>query len=566
MAKLRYKTRLLLVFSIFFLAFSILLARLFWLQVLKSEYLSRLADDQHNIIVQSEPRRGLIYDRNMHTMAVNLNVGSVYALPKEIKDKKEMASSLASLLSVDESEIIKKLKTDSPFVWVKRKMDLGQAGRVKELMLDGIGIVKETKRFYPNDQLASHIVGFVGIDDVGLEGLENEFDGYLRGTPGLNWTVRDAKARRILSKQSRSIPPCDGYSLVLTIEEVIQHIAEKELDRVWKEFKAKSASVIVMDPYNGDILALANRPTFNPNKFSVSDADSRRNRAITDLFEPGSVFKAITASAALETGLVGLDDTFFCEQGFYRVKSHTLHDHKPHGELSFKEVIGVSSNIGTVKVAQLLGKDEIYRFIKSFGFGSKTGIQLPGEVNGIIRPPKRWSGISIAAIPIGQEIAVTPVQLVSALSAIANGGILMKPRIILEIRDKEGGVVKNFEPVQVRRAISVSTASLMKEVLEGVVEEGTGRKGRLFEYRACGKTGTAQKVGTNGRYSHSKFIASFIGFAPVKNPRVVVLVCVDEPSPVYYGGLVAAPAFKRLTEGILRYLRVEPDREMIARK
>lgn len=561
MLKLSYKTRLLFVFLTVFIVFSLLLARLAWFQLFKSSYLSKLAKDQHNIIVQLDSKRGSIYDRNMRPLAVNLKAASVYVMPSEIEDKAEAVRNLARILSMDEKSVMERFGKESSFVWLKRKIDLEHALEIADLDLKGVGLVKETKRYYPNGYSASHVLGFVGVDDMGLEGIEAEFDGYLRGNPGWSWTVRDAKSRHIQSKRSKLIQPCDGYDLVLTIDEIIQHIAEKELEWTVKKFNAKGGSVIVMNPANGDILALANRPTFNLNNFAVSDTDSRRNRVVTDIFEPGSVFKVVTAGAALESGAVDLEDTFFCEEGAYKVAGHILHDHRPHGKLTFREVIEVSSNIGTVKAAERLGKNEIFKFIKSFGFGSRTNIELPGEVRGIVRPPKEWSGISITAVPIGQEVAVTSIQLISALSAVANGGMLMKPRIIMEMRDREGGVVKSYEPRALRRVISEPTSSLMKEVLEGVVERGTGKRARLSEYRACGKTGTAQKIETGGKYSHSKFIASFMGFAPADNPRIAILISLDEPGPVYYGGSVAAPAFKKIAEDVLRYLKIEPDRE-----
>jgi len=517
-------------------------------------------------MVELDPIRGVIYDRNMHPLAVNVVVGSIYASPKEIKDKEKTASILANLLKISEEPLREKFNKDNYFVWIKRKIDHEQALMVSELHLEGIGMIKETRRFYPNKWLASHIVGFVGMDDVGLEGLEVAYDDYLRGVPGWKWTIRDAKARKILSKQFRLIPPNDGYNLVLTIDEVMQHIVEKELENVYKKFKAKSAIAIVMDPNNGDVLALVNRPTFDLNNFGKSDLESRRNRAVTDIFEPGSVFKVVTASAALEKGVVACDDVFYCEDGAFKVKGHVLHDHKPYGDLTFKSIIEESSNIGTVKIAELLGKDETFKFIKSFGFGSKSEIALPGEVKGIVRPTKDWSGLSMAAIPIGQEVAVTSIQLINAISVIANGGVLMKPRIVKEIQDKNGGLVKSFKPVTVKRVISESTASTMKEILEGVVERGTGKKAKLSEYMAGGKTGTAQKIEANGTYSHSNFVASFMGFAPVDNPKIAVIICVDEPRGIYYGGSVAAPAFKKISESILRYLKVQPDRKLIAKR
>jgi len=559
-AKLHHKARLLSILFIFTLAFLALIGRLIWLQVIEHNTLLKLAGNQHNINIKLQANRGNIYDRNFHPLSANLKTGSIYANPKEIEDSRSLIRSLKPYLGIEKKVLTEKLKSSSPFVWLKRKIDYAQAQKIMDLGLKGIGMLTESRRFYPNNQLASHMLGFVGIDNEGLEGLEMKFNSFLSGTPGYSYAFRDAKARRIFSKHSGLIPPSDGYNLVLTIDEVIQHIAEKELDRTFSDSEAAAATVIVMNPTSGDILALANRPAFDLNNFNISEPDSRRNRAVTDILEPGSVFKVITASAALEEEVVSLEREFFCEEGLYNVGGHILHDHHPYGKLTFRQVIELSSNIGTVKTAQLLGKEKLYSFIKLFGFGSKTNIELPGEVVGIIRPSERWSGISIAAIPIGQEVAVTPIQLVRALSVIANGGMLVKPRIVLSIQDSQGEVVKNFEPEKPKRIISSSTASFMTEILEGVVERGTGKRAQLSEYRACGKTGTAQKLEPDGRYSHSKYVASFMGFAPASDPRVAVLVCVDEPKGAYYGGSVAAPAFKRITEDVLRYMKVEPDK------
>jgi cell division protein FtsI/penicillin-binding protein 2 len=405
--------------------------------------------------------------------------------------------------------------------------------------------------------VASHILGFAGLDNVGLEGLELYYDKFLKGESGFALFLRDARQKK-LDLWEKMVLPRDGYDLILTIDEVIQFIAERELDKTFKAHHAKGASIVVMSAHTGAILGLANRPTFDLNDYDNVNKDQMRDRAICDLFEPGSVFKIVTASAALEEKKVSEQDRFFCENGSYKVASHILHDHRPHGWLTFREVIEQSSNIGTTKVAQILGNDILYRYIKLFGFGQKSAVDLPGEIQGMARPPGAWSKISISAIPIGQEVGVTALQLVSAISVIANGGQLMKPYILSEIRDKFGETIKKNSPQMIRKVISVDTANRVKSILNGVIENGTGKLAKLNGYSAAGKTGTAQKLEANGTYSHNKFIASFIGFAPVEDPVIAVAIVVDEPRPYYFGGVVAAPVFKNVANDVLRYLKINP--------
>lgn len=557
-----HKSRLYLIFLIFIFILTFYITRIISLQLFKSPYLSKLAHYQHNILLVLEPERGDIFDRNLRPLALDLKVDSIYAVPKEMDQDHKLyaARALSPILKLDKDTILNRLNQDKSFIWIKREIDKESAEEIKRLDLNGIGLIKEYKRFYPNGPLASHLIGFAGVDDVGLEGVELAYNGYLKGSPGWRWTVRDAKRRDILSKDIKFIPPSDGFDVVLTIDEAIQHIAERELDGVYKKYNPKGASIIVMDPENGDILALANRPTFDLNTFSSSTLHEKRNRAVTDLFEPGSIFKVVTASCAIEKKLVDLEEKFFCEDGRYYVGGRILHDHTPHGTLTFREIIEKSSNIGVTKIAQILGKENIYKFIKLFGFGMPTDIDIPGEVNGIIRPPSQWSAVSISAIPIGQEVAVTSIQLVTAISAIANGGRLVRPRVVREIRDKDGNIVKSFTPLVSRRVLKEESCDIMKGILRGVVEKGTGRRASLDMYTAAGKTGTAQKLEPDGRYSHTKFIASFMGFAPADKPKVAIIVNVDEPRPVYYGGAVAAPAFRNVATDILKYLKVEPDK------
>lgn len=561
MDKRVYKSRLFIIFIFFISIFTFYATRIIFIQVFRATNLSKLAAKQHNIILELQPERGDILDRNLRKFAVDYNVFSIYAIPNAIRqaDKTGISDALCGILDVNRDLVLDRLKKDKSFVWIKREVDRETAESVSALNISGVKMLKEYKRFYPKAALASHVVGFAGLDDSGLEGVELAYDGYLKGLPGWRWTVKDAKRRDIISGDTKLIPASEGLNVILTIDENIQYIAERELDQVFQRYNAKGASVIVMDPHNGDILALANRPTFDLNEFSSSSYDERRNRAVTDIYEPGSVFKIITAASALESKVADIDQKFFCENGEYKIGGRILHDHKPYGELSFSEIIEKSSNIGVTKIAELLGKDELYKFAKLFGFGERTGIDMPGEVRGILHHPSKWSSVSISSVPIGQEIAATSIQLARAVAVIANGGFLVKPRVVKEIRDTSGNIIKSFPAIEVRRVISEDTASVMRDILMGVIERGTGKKARLKMYTAAGKTGTAQKVEEGGRYSHSKFIASFLGFAPAVDPKVVILVMVDEPGPVYYGGTVAAPVFGRIAEEVLKYMKVEPD-------
>ncbi|MCX5704444.1 MAG: penicillin-binding transpeptidase domain-containing protein [Candidatus Omnitrophica bacterium] len=540
-------------------------ARLFYIQLFRSNYLAGIAKKQHSLYVELEPTRGTIYDRNLKPQAFNIPVDSVYISPNEIKDKDKEAiiAKLVPILNVDTAYLRDRINRKKSFIWLARKITPEQSVAIKKLNTRGIGLIKESRRSYPNGYLASHIVGFAGMDNSGQEGLELSCDSFLKGVAGWALFLRDARQKK-LDLWERMVLPKDGYDLVLTIDEVIQYIAERELDKAFKTYHAKGGSIVVMDPHTGAILALASRPTFDLNIRSNISKDLIRDRAITDMFEPGSVFKIVTASAALEEKKVTEEDKFFCENGQYRVGSHILHDHTSHGWLTFREVVEQSSNIGTVKVAQILGPDTVYKYIKLFGFGTKTGIDLPGEISGSTKPPRAWSKISIAAIPIGQEVGVTAIQLASAISVVANGGQLMKPYLIKEIRDKQGEVIEEFGPRLVNKVISLDTSNRLKKILTGVVEEGTGKMAKMEGFTAAGKTGTGQKLEPNGTYSHSKFFASFIGFAPAEDPMLTIVVCLDEPHP-YYGGVVAAPVFKSVAGDVIKYIRSSQEsREAVA--
>ncbi len=548
-----YRRRAEAAFVLFFIFFSFCIARLLYIQAFRSDYLARIAKKQHNFFIDIEPRRGTIYDRNMKPQAVNLVFDSVYASPNLMKprEKSEAAHKLGQILKVDPGTLYKRLVKGKAFVWISRKITPEQSDQIRQAKLKNIGFVKESKRCYPNSYLLSHVMGFAGLDNVGLEGLEMYYDRHLKGQPGWEFLVRDARSKKLNLYDNRVLPQ-DGYDLVLTVDEVI---AEREIDKIFQVYRAKGASIIVMDPKTGQILAMANRPGFDLNYLSKFKKDEMRNRAVCDMFEPGSVFKIVAAAAALEEKKVDELSRFFCENGEYSVAGRVLHDHRPHGWLTFREVIELSSNIGTAKVAALMGPDTLYRYVKSFGFGVKSGVDMPGEISGRIAPTKYWSKTSMTCIPMGQEVGVTALQLANALSVIANGGSLMKPYVVKEILSKQGDIVKKVEPVVVRRVISERTAARMRKILIGVIENGTGKLAKGPDFTAGGKTGTAQKIEPNGAYSHSKYVASFIGFAPAEDPQLVVVVMVDEPRGYYFGGVVSAPAFKNVVSDTLKYLQ-----------
>jgi cell division protein FtsI/penicillin-binding protein 2 len=551
-----YRRRSEAVFLSFLIFLILCISRLLFIQFFRSNYLADIARKQHSLFVELEPLRGTIYDANLKPQTINIPVDSLYASPNEIKDrdKEAIIRQLAPILRADYAYLRDRLYRKKSFIWLARKITPEQSQAIRKLNIRGLGFLKESRRSFSNGYLASHVIGFAGLDNTGLEGIELYYNRYLKGEAGWALFLRDARQKK-LDLWEKMVLPKDGYGVVLTIDEVVQYIAERELDKAFKTHHAKGASIVVMDPHTGAILALANRPTFDLNNYATATKDQMRNRAVCDLFEPGSVFKIVTASAALEEKKVNEEDKFFCENGAYRVATHTLHDHRPHGWLTFREVVEQSSNIGTTKVAQALGSELVYRYIKLFGFGSKLGIDLPGETEGMAKEPRFWSKISIAAIPIGQEVGVTTLQLASAISVIANGGQLMKPYIVQEIRDRQGETIKKFPASMIRKVLSVDTAQRIKKILTGVIEEGTGKLAMIQGFSAAGKTGTAQKLEPNGAYSHNKFVASFIGFAPAEDPVIAIAIMVDEPHPYYFGGVVAAPVFKNVASDVVRYLK-----------
>jgi len=548
-------SRLYLVFLFFALLFSFLIARLAYVQLFKSQQFKNLAAEQHKIFTEIAPLRGTIFDRNLKELTLNSISYSIFAT-REIAARERIEDTLAPILELDKDILASKLNSGRSFVWLKRKVSPEVSAKVRALSIRGVGQLKEDKRFYPEGSLASHLVGLTDIDNKGLEGIELFCDSYLSGIKGWRLAQRDAKRQEVICWGYKSILPCDGYNVVLTIDSVIQSIVQRHLRNAARKYKAISATAIVMVPATGEILALYNYPDYDLNNAGTYAADVRRNLAVTDIFEPGSSFKFVTAAAAIEEGKVSLEDKFFCEEGKYRIGRRVLHDYKPYGELTVREIIEHSSNIGIAKVAQTLGEELLYGYIRSFGFGSLTGIDLPGEVRGILRPPSRWSAVSLSSIPMGQEIAVTPMQLICAISSVANDGVLLRPKVVKYIQGKDGKRIKSFPARQVRRVITPSTAQALREVLAGVVERGTGKKAKVSGYQAAGKTGTAQKSNPRGGYYKNRYFSSFVGFVPAGEPIISILVVLNEPRPQYFGGTVAAPVFKKIATETLRYLEM----------
>jgi len=531
-----------------------LLIKLSILQIFQFDRYSDMASEQHKRVFRVEPKRGTIFDRYREPLAINLDAASVWCDPRGIEDKEGTASALADILGIDRDLVLRRLLRDKAFVWIRRKIRPEEEKRIRQLDLRGVYLTAESKRIYPNDSMASHVIGFVGVDNDGLEGMERFFDASLKGRHGLRHLVRDARKMTVLFNENDSVPPRNGQNLVLTIDTVIQYIAEEELRVMAEEHNAAGATAIVMDPHTGEVLAMANYPDYDLNAFYEAPRSLLKNAAVSSVYEPGSVFKVVTASAALNEGGADPDEKIGCENGEYSTGGRVLHDYHSYGDLTFRDIIAKSSNIGTVKVAERLGGETLYEYISKFGFGRKTGIDLPGEVEGISRPPSVWSRSDITTIPIGQGIAVTPIQLACAVSVIANGGYLVKPRVVSEVTTWEGNTYKVFGPERREMVLEKSTCDLMKEILRRVVTDGTGRRARSKTYDICGKTGTAQMVNPAGGYYKNKYDATFIGFAPVEDPVVSIVVVAHDPHPVHFGGSVAGPAFRKIAERTLQYL------------
>lgn len=557
----RVHLRLLIVSGLALLCMAAVTGRLSYLQLARhTEYLTK-AQRQQQRTFNITPKRGAIFDRNMNVLAMSLQVDSAYAVPAEISDESLAARLLGGALGIPQEVIEQRLESSQSFAWIARKLPPDKAQAVAALNLKGIYFQKENQRFYPKRELASHVVGFVDLDEKGLGGIEYALDSQIRGKSEKIVVMADARQRWFDGREAQRDR---GANIVLTLDENIQYIAERELLAAIARTHALAGTVIVQDPNNGALLAVANWPHFNANQASEAPAESRMDRAVSALYEPGSTFKLITLAAAFDQNIIKPDEIFNCENGAIYVAGHRIRDHKPFGLLTVSEILERSSDVGAIKIALRLGAPKFHDYIRAFGFGSPTGVDLPGESKGIVRRLENWSPISIGAISMGQEVGVTPIQLVTAVSAIANGGMLYRPHVVQDIRRGEQilpakSVIGSGEG---RRVIRPETAATLRRLMEGVVlsPHATGGLARLDGWTAAGKTGSAQKIDpATGRYSPTQLIASFTGFAPLNTPAVAILVSLDSPVGQHEGGQVAAPVFKRVAEQVLRYLEIPRD-------
>lgn len=560
------RKRLVLVFVVLAACLLVVLGRVAWLQFVRGSELQEKALYNRLNVMPVTPQRGVIYDRNGHELAISISTDYIGAFPQEIKDSgraEEIARQLATILELSFAEVYEKITRNSGFEFVARQVEFTKSQQIKNLKLPGIEVVPEYRRYYPNGPLAAHVLGFCGIDNQGLEGLEVMYESQLAGEAGKIVLEFDALAHEIPGATHRYIPPVNGHSLVLTIDQTIQYIAERELEKIMASpTNPRKANIIVMDPKTGEILAMASRPAFDPNNYNEYPEELWGNPLVRDAYEPGSAFKIITAAVALEEGVVSPEDPFY-DPGYIKVGPDTVHcwlSPMGHGSQTFSEGVRNSCNPVFVQTALRIEEKKrnlLYDYLYAFGFGKPTGIDLTGEGSGLLIPREQLKPINIATIGIGQGIAVTPVQLITAVAAVANGGKLMRPQLVKEIRI-EGEAPQVIKPEVVRQVISPATSKTLAEMLESVVSEGTGRNAYIEGYRVAGKTGTAQKAGPGG-YMEGKYVASFIGFAPANDPRLVALVTIDEPKGYpYYGGTLAAPIFKAVVEDALHYLQVPP--------
>jgi len=533
-------------------------ARLVYLQIFCYGSFVKQAEHQQQRAIPLAAKRGVIYDRFGRELAMSVLVDSAFAVPTEVKDLPTAVSLISRITGEDANVVLADCRAHKTFCWVARKADDETIGRIKSLNLQGIHFQKEPKRFYPARDLAAQVLGSVGMEDSGQSGIEHEFDDELRGRAGKMFISVDARRKWFSDIETQPEP---GENIVLTIDKNIQYIAEKELDQAMHDTQAIAGTVIVENPHTGEILALANRPTFNPNLRKQITPAALTDRAVSDIYEPGSTFKLVTISAALEEKLTNPDEVFDCQMGSIVYNGMRIRDSRPHGLLPVWGVLAESSDVGAIKIALRLGDQRFYKYIRAYGFGQQTGIELPGETRGLTKPPSRWSKVSIAAISMGQEIGISPLQLAGLISTFANDGVWVAPRIVAGTVPPQGTPqTVAFHPGASHRVISSFTAAEMRAMMQKVVLEGTGRKAILEGYSSAGKTGTAQKVDpATGAYSKTKYVGSFAGFAPVNNPQIVVAVILDSAVGLHQGGQVSAPVFRRISQQVLEYLHVPHD-------
>lgn len=542
-----------------FLALAVHLSRI---QLLDHVKYRTLARGQQNKKIELPARRGSIVDRNGLTLAESLQVSSVYADPAEIEDVRTAAYQISKVLRLNSSKLAKLLRKDKRFVWIKRKITDEELIEITKLALKGVYAKHEYQRFYPNGSLGSHVLGFTNIDEKGIEGIELSFDDELSGEPGYKLINRDALQRQIITPDAEIRLPQHGNHVQLTIDANIQRLTEEELEIACEKWNPLSATAVVMDPMTGEVLAMANVPTYDPNHFRKYSPSARRNLAITDSYEPGSLMKPLVISGAFEHGEAKPDEIIFCEHGKAVIEGRRLSDTHPHGNLTISDIIAQSSNIGMAKVGMRMGNEKMYRYLKQFNFGEKTGIELPGEINGVFHPLKQWSKkYSLISVSIGHEIAVTPLQFITAFCCLPNGGQWIRPKVVKATISNDNKTKEYYRPSQAaERVISSQVArTIMNPILMRVVTDGTGDKANLLEYDVAGKTGTSQKIQSSGGYAHNKHVGSFIAYAPAERPRICVLVMINEPQKgAYYGGTVAAPVVREIILRSLMYLGEEP--------
>lgn len=533
-----------------------LVIRLAQIQIVTGEDYKKVAVEQQQYEMKLPTERGFIYDNHMQALAVNLPSTSFYADPVRVKQPRKVAGVFSSYFTDKTFNEIYKAITEAEcnFVWLSRKVSDNVAAKIEAMNLEGVFSILEIKRYYPHKENGSSTIGFTGIDNQGLGGIECKYDELLSGKEGSAIFERFARGGgRYRLDKNMYISPQKGSSIKLTINSTYQEIAQREIRKAYEKYQAKTCTMIIMNPKTGAILAMANEPSFDPNNGTKTEDYLHKNRAISDVFEPGSTFKVVTAAAALEEHKWGTSDVIYCGNGKITVADQTIHDYRPYKDLTFRQVIEKSSNIGTIKIADKLGSKKLYEYARAFGFGAKTNINLLGESEGIFRTPDKWSLVSNASISIGQEISVTSLQLTNAFCAIANNGVLMQPYLVQEIIDEKGRVVERTSPQKIREVVTKTTADTLTSILIGVVEKGTGVKAQIPGVTIAGKTGTAQKSDpVKGGYSPDKYCASFAGFLPAEDPKYVALVVIDEPQGVlYYGGDIAAPVFKNVMEKII---------------
>lgn len=551
--------------------FSLFSFRLVYLQMIKHDEYAGLAAEKH---VYKQPifaERGTILDANNEVLAHNTPVETVVADATHVNNRDATIRVLGAALDLPANDLAEKLGSDRRYIVLKREVPIATATALKEKLraenLRGIYFERDTTRIYPNGAMLCHVIGFTDFEHHGIQGVEASMEEYLHGQDGYRFIEHNRAGQEIVLYRGQEREPRDGYQVHLTIDLNLQNIVENEIDAAVREYHPQKATIILMRPATGEILAMANRPSYDLNLRSEAKPEEMKNRAIIDMMEPGSTFKIVTAASALNEHKVRPDTTIFCENGVWNFGGRPLHDHKAYADLSVQDILIKSSNIGAAKLALSVGDQKFYEYIRRFGFGERTGIELPGEISGVIRPPQSWSKISITRIPMGHEVGVTPLQMTMAMATIANGGKLMTPRIVKSITTEDGKTITTFSPTVLRQVISPETAAQVSKALRGVVSDrGTAAAAAVPGFTICGKTGTAQKVDPKGGYEHGKYVVSFSGYLPADHPEFVGLVVLDDAKTanpeLNYGGLVAGPIFARIAEKAARYLDLQPQEDI----